>query len=559
MLWETLSAARDLGRLHDIASVLIRWGFDDVVRRLGMSHALERAGKVLHWGDTPALDDLEPPQRVVRAMEELGPTFVKLGQLLATRVDLFPPEWVAAFEALQDQASAVDFEQLRPQLTQDLGADPEAVFSDLDKKPLAAASIAQVHVARLSDGTSVILKIRRPDIVGKVEADLRLLSHLAELAEKNIQELKRFRPTEVVRQFSLSLRRELDLAGECRHAERIAANLLGEEEIVIPQVHWQWTSERLNVQDYIQGVSGRQVVAGKSGNFDRPRIAALGASAILHMVLVDGFFHADPHLGNMIVLPDNRLALVDFGMVGRLSDQRREELIDLLYALVKKDSEGVTDVLLLWVRGANVDEVSLTAEVESFLDHYHGLSLKQLDFTAVLVDLTAILREHQLTLPPDLALLMKTFISLEGVGRKLNPDFNIVEEAAPFMERLVRARYAPSALLKRGASDAHALWRMLSEVPRDVHALIKSMRRGGMQVHVDLTRLDHFGHKIDKAVSRLTIGIVVAALIVGTAIVSSNENQHTVFGLPVLGVLGFLIACFGGIGLLVSIWRSGRD
>ncbi|MDH5301312.1 MAG: AarF/UbiB family protein [Gammaproteobacteria bacterium] len=559
MLWETLSAARDLGRLHDIATVLIRWGFGDVVRRLGMSHALERAGKVLHWGASPILSDMEPPQRVVKALQELGPTFVKLGQLLATRVDLFPPDWIAAFETLQDQAGMLDFEQLRAQLTEDLGADPDSIFAELDKHALAAASIAQVHSAKLVDGTPVILKIRRPDIVNKVEADLRLLARLAELAENNIQELKRFRPTEVVRQFSLSLRRELDLSGECRHAERIAANLQDEFDVVIPRVYWQWSSERLNVQQYIFGISGRQFAKQSDQLHNGQRIAKLGARAILHMVLVNGFFHADPHLGNIIVTPDNKLALVDFGMVGRLSDQRREELIDLLYALVKKDSVAVVDVLLLWVRGSNIDETALTAEVENFLDHYHGLSLRQLDFTAVLIDLTSILREHQLTLPADLALLIKTFISLEGVGRRLDPDFNIVEEATPFMERLVRARYAPSALLKRGASDAQAIWRMFSDVPRDVHALIKSMRRGGMQVHVDLTRLDHFGHKIDRAVSRLTVGIVVAALIVGTAIVSSNQSEITLFGMPILGVVGFLIACVGGIGLLVSAWRSGRD
>jgi len=453
----------------------------------------------------------------------------------------------------------VDFEELRAQLCEDLGEDPEQVFHHLSLSPLAAASIAQVHRAELADGTAVILKIRRPGIVEKIEADLRLLARLAELTENNIQELKRFRPGEVVRQFSLSLRRELDLAGECRHAERIAANLADESDLVIPQVYWQWTSERVNVQQFMDGISGRRFVRDHPQGYDFKLLARRGSHAVLRMVLVDGFFHADPHLGNMIFLPDNRLAMIDFGMVGRLSDTRREEIIDLLYALVKKDSSAVVEVLLLWVRGAKIDEESLAADVDMFLDHYHGLSLKQLDITAVFTDLTAILREHQLSLPADLALLLKTFISLEGVGRKLDPDFNMVEEAAPFMERLVRARYSPLSLFKKGSEDVHGLWRLLSDLPRDVHALVKSMRRGGMQVHVDLTRLDHFGEKVDNAVSRLTIGIIVAALIVGTAIVSSSPNEAVLFGLPFWGVFGFTAASIGGIWLLVSIWRSSRD
>lgn len=559
MLWETLSAARDLGRLHDIASVLIRWGFGDVVRRLGMSHALERAGQVLHWRDAESLAELEPPERVVRAMEELGPTFVKLGQILATRVDLFTPEWTAAFETLQDEVPARPFSDLREQLIADLGAKPEEIFATIDETALAAASIAQVHHATLDDGSEVVVKIRHPGIEKKIEADLRLLNRLAEIAEKNIPELKRFHPNDVVRRFALSLRRELDLARECHNAERITKELEDLSDILIPRVYWQWTCERVNVQEYVRGISGRELVRDTSGDYDRRMIARIGADAILQMVLVNGFFHADPHLGNFIILPGNRVALVDFGMVGRLNDNRRDEIIDLLYALMKKDSEGVVDVLMLWVRGAHIDEETLRNEIDEFIDHYHGLTLKQLDFTSLLIDLMAILREHELRLPPDLALLFKTFISLEGVGRRLDPEFNIVDEATPFLERLVRARYSPSALLRHGAGDVSEFFGMLRDLPKDMHGLVKGLRRSGMQVHVDLTRLDHFGHQIDRSVSRLTIGIIIAALIVGTAIIGSAQEDGVFMGLPALGVLAFLGACVGGIWLLISIWSGRRE
>jgi len=559
MIRETLSAARDLGRLHEIALVLIRWGFGDLVRRLGMSQALEKAGRVLKWKNPELLADLEPPERVCKVLEELGPTFVKLGQMLATRVDMFAPEWISAFEKLQDQVPAVTYEELLPQLTEDLGADPNDIFDEISQTPIAAASIAQVHQAKLKTGEAVVLKIRRPNIEPTVEADLRLLRRIAEIAENTTPELKRFKPTEVTRQFALSLKRELDLEGECRHAERIAENLTENKDIVIPAVHWKWTTMRLNVQDYIDGVRASNISQIEDADLDAVRIANVGAEAVMQMVLVDGFFHADPHLGNIICLPENRLALIDFGMVGRLSDSRRDEIVKLLFALVKKNTSNVVEILLDWVPEQDVDVETLSMEIDAFLDHYHGRTLKQLHFAALLIDLTAILREHELVLPPDLALLFKTLISLDGVGRKLDPDFNIVEIASPFIMKLMNKKYRPDVLLKKGVDQSAELFQVLTSLPSDVKDLLQSVKRKGIKVNVDVKRLDHFGHQMDRAASRVTIGLIVAALIVGTAIVSSIENQPTVWGLPAWGFFGFIAAALWGVALLISIWRGNKD
>src|SRR3989338_679914 len=305
MLWQALIAARDLGRLHEIALVLIRYGFGDIVRRMGMANVLERAGRVLLWKHADELAHLEPPARVRRALEELGPTFVKLGQVFATRVDLFEPEWIAEFGKLQDSAPPVPYADIQQQLAEDLGAPPEEIFAAFDPEPLAAASIAQVHHARLADGSEVVVKVRRPGIRPVIEADLRWLMRLAELVEAEYPELRNFHPLEIVRQFEQSLRRELDFATECRNAERIANNFAGYKDqdaasppatdktpvIVIPRVYWQWTGERVCVQEFIDGIPGRDLAAADRAGLDRKILARRGARAVLKMIVEDGFFH----------------------------------------------------------------------------------------------------------------------------------------------------------------------------------------------------------------------------------------------------------------------------
>ena len=558
MFWEGLSAARDLGRLHDIASILIRYGFGDAVRRVGLSTVLEKTGKVLHWKDAEQYARMEPPQRVCKALEDLGPTFVKLGQLLSTRSDLFSQEWIIEFEKLQDHVPAVSFDKLRVQLEEDLGAQPEEIFPYLETQAMAAASIAQAHRAQLADGTDVILKIRRPSIRPIVESDLRLLERFAEMAETEVEGIQRFQPRELVRQFSRSLRRELDLAGECRNAERISNNLKDDPSIIVPKVYWSWVSERLNIQEYIDGISGRDLKAVDEANLDRKLLAKRGANAVLKMVLEDGFFHADPHPGNVFYLADEGIAFIDFGMVGHLSEERRYQVVDLIYGMVERKTQIVVDVLLDWSRSFQVNTEALSNEVDAFIDQYHGLPLKQLSLTGMLTDLMTILREHQLSLPPDLALLVKALITLEGMGRQLDPDFDMVSEIHPFLRRTLVSRYSPDALAKRGWQSLTSMLNLLSSLPKDFHVLIKSARRGVLQVKVDVTRLDSFAERLDGAASRLTVGTVTSALIIGSSIVMTIKGGPTLFGLPMFGLIGFIGAAIGGIWLLLSVWRSGK-
>jgi ubiquinone biosynthesis protein len=554
-----LNATQDLGRLHEIAGVFIRHGLGDAVRRLGLADTLAQTGHVLHWEHADELARLEPPVQLRRALEELGPTFVKLGQVMAGRADLFGPEWITEFSKLHSRVRAVPMEALRPQLREDLGGEPEDLFAWFDAEPLAAASIAQVHRARLHDGTEVVLKIRRPAIREVIEADLRLLERLLPLAEAQWPALKPYRPRLLVRQFAQSLRRELDLAGECRAAERIAANLAPLPEIVIPRVHWAWTGERLNVQDHIEGIPGEDLERVSREGLDRALLARRGAHAVLKMIIEDGFFHADPHPGNVIYLPGNRIAFIDFGMVGRVSPRRREDLLQLLLGLVERRPRAVADVLLDWTGEQSVAQLAtLEDEIEAFVDQYHGAPLAQIKLGQMLADVTRILREHQLALPADLALLIKAFISLEGMGRGLDPDFHMASEALPLLRQMVRARYQPKALAQRSWQALRLVLAEVGRLPGDVSQLLRRARQGRLQVGIEVAHLKRVGDQIDRAASRLSLSLVVAALIIGSSIVMTVGGGPTLLGLPAFGLLGFVGAFVGGLWLLRSMWRSGH-
>ena len=562
MLIETLGAARDMGRLNQILGVLIRHGFGDSVRRLGLADRLESAGHALKWEHAADLARLEPPVQVRLAIEELGPTFVKLGQILAGRADLFGPEFIAEFEKLHSHVPAVPLDSLRPQLREDLGGEPEDVFARFDPEPLAAASIAQVHRAQLKDGTEVVVKIRRPGITDTIEADLRLLGRMAAVAEAEIPNLKPYRPQQLVRELARSLKRELDLASECRNAERIAANLAPLPWIVVPKVHWQHTTERVNVQDFVGGVAGNDLAGLDLNGFDRNLLAQRGSQAVLKMIVQDGFFHADPHPGNVFYLEGNRIAFIDFGMVGRLSQRRREELLNLLLGLVERNPQTVADVLLDWTGDEHgVNLAVLETEIEAFVDQYHGTPLAQLNLGQMLADVTTILREHHLGLPSDMALLIKAFITLEGMGRGLDPEFHMTTEALPLLRQVVRARYQPKVVANRAWQTLRRTLAVAEQLPHDVSRLLRNARRGRMHVGIELAHLKRVGDQIDRAANRLTMALVIAALIIGSSIVMTVKGGPTLFGLPAFGFIGFASAFVGGLWLVRAIWRSskGRD
>ena len=407
----------------------------------------------------------------------------------------------------------------------------------------------------------MVLKIRRPGIRAKIDADLRILFHIAELIESEIPEARRYQPVEIAGHFARSLERELDLAGEARNVERLAKHFAGDPFVVIPKVYPEWTSETLNVQEYVAGIPGTDLAAVRAAGLDPKLLAARGAEALLKMMLVDGFFHADPHPGNVFYLPGNRIVMIDWGMVGRLSPIRRNQVVDLLAGLARMDEDAMLDVLLDWAGDAVVDEAKLGADVDELVFDYEGVALKDIRIGALLKAFAAIIREHSIVMPSDLTLMFKALITMEGLGRQYDPDFHVLDHLTPLVRAAIAERYRPAGVMRRGRTALAQAFNLVTSVPRDLARLLRDARRGKTRIDLDLKRLDTFGRQLDRTIDRATMGIMTASLVIGSAIVMTVHEGPTLLGIPVLtmlGLAGYVVAFFNSVWIILGIWRSGK-
>ncbi len=512
------SAMADLNRLREIIRVFSIAGFGDLFKHMGLEAVTEYTGKIMGWKHVDDIAHLEHPQRVRRVFEVLGPTFVKLGQILATRPDLLGPEWIAEFEKLQWQAPPLDFAELRPQVEEDLGAPLEELFAEVETTPLAAASLAQVHRATLKDGTKVVLKIQRPGIRPIIESDVRLLAHLASLAEKHMPELAAYHPQQVVRQFVKSLQNELNFMTEGHNADQVAANFEGYEQIVIPKIYWESTRQRINVQEFVDGIPGVDIRAIDAAGMDRKRIAQTGASAVLKMILMDGLFHADPHPGNFFILPGERIAFIDFGMIGRVSELRRQQITKLLQALRQNDAEGLCAILLEWSDREGDDPGELSGAVEEFLSKYAGKPMGLMDLSAMVGDLLGLVRDNKLTMPPDQAMLLKVFVSLDGAFKKLDPGFDVMVAMQPILHEAVIDKLSPQALGKRGLNILTQYLELFADLPKEIRRGIYTAKTGHLKIRVELSQFDELQHLIMRASRLRAVAVITAALLIGGSI-----------------------------------------
>ena len=504
MIKTFLVAARDRDRLAEVMGVVSRFGIGVLLARVG----IERPDSA----EREALDGADLPRRTRLALEELGPTFVKLGQIFATRGDLLPAGWIAELEQLHSRAPTLPFEQLRLPVEEALGQPVESTFAQFDPQPLAAASMAQVHRATLRDGSEVVLKIRRPGIRPRVEADLRLIAHFAALVEAASAEARRFAPAALVGQLAEAILGELDFTSEGRNTDRMRADFAREPRVIVPRIHWEWTSETLLVMDYIEGVPPRDGDTLRSAGIDPVAIAKLGADIVLDMVLINGRFHADPHPGNLLCLVGNRIALLDLGMVGHVSPRRREEFLGFVQSLATGDPAALAETLAIWSDSSNVPREHIQRAAEKLVARHGG---GRIVLRAVVADFLPLLREEGLTLPPDLLLIFKALVTIDGVLSGIEPDFDLSDAMQRSWFRVARARVSSAHIEPWLRALVLELSRIGDDAPRLLRALVR--------------RLDTepSGHAVDpsealRSAGRLIAGaVLLGSLIVGAAIVLS--------------------------------------
>jgi len=493
--------------------------------------------------------------------EELGPTFVKLGQLLATRVDLFQPSWIAEFEKLHSDVPPVPFEALLPELMITLGTSPFDV-----RRSRYSRAWFRIDCAGSSCPIDGWRAGRAQDTSAGNPRERRSRSSPARTSGAHRRfgnaQARRYRPMEIAAEFARSLERELDFTIEAQHTERFAKNFADDPFIVIPKIYRQWTSETLLVQEHIVGIPGVDRAGVDAAGLDRRVLAARGAEALLRMILIDGFFHADPHPGNVFYLPGNRIVIIDFGMVGRLSPRRRREVIDLLAGLAQMEEEPMLDVLLDWAEDAYVDEARLAADINDLAFEYEGAALADIRIGVLIRRFAAIVRDHAIVLPADLTLMFKALMTMEGLGRQYDPDFRIVEQLQPMLRAALRDRYHPAELVRRSRGAIVDALNLIGSVPRDFARLLRDARRGRTRIELDLKRLDKFGNRLDATLDRATMGIMTASVVIGSSIVMTVPGGPTVFGVPVLlalGLCGYLMAFCNSIWIIYGIWRSNKQ
>ncbi len=547
---------RHMGRATEVAAVLVKFGFDDLLVRLGLTDLLDHVRGLVGL----KVQDRQAgrPERVRLVMEELGVVFIKWGQYLSTRDDFIPEPYIREFSRLQNSVQPVPLEEVERVLD---GLLDSGELTDLDPTPLAAASVGQVHAARLADGREVVVKVRRPGLRKQVNTDLEILAELAELVEKHLPALASLRPRAMVEEFSRGLRTELDFTLEAVNIERFGRFYAANPKVKIPVLYRSLCSERVLVMERVEGLLFNDRRALKEAGYDLKELARFGAEVVFEQIMVFGYFHGDPHPGNLLVQPGPRVALLDFGLVGRLNRPTREVLLDLTLGVVRRKPRAVTSALLKLVRvegDTPPDRERLEMEVDLFLEANLNRPLKELDLGRILSDMINISAQYQLTLPSDLVLLVKALTQVEGLGNQLDPDFDLIQVARPIITDQYRRRYHPRYWLKRFGDNLIDLKDFLELLPSDLKPFYNMLRSGRLKNDFTLEGLEELRQTLDRGSYRLSFALVLASLVIGSSVVIHADIPPKWYDLPVLGLAGFLAAAVVGFWLIYDFLKNRR-
>lgn len=551
---------KNINRLRQIISILIKYGFDYLVKQLGLMKMVATGEKILKQQPSE-IARLSLPERIRLALEELGPTFIKLGQILSTRPDLIPLEYTEELAKLQDNVPPFSYVQVEKMIKKELGSELTEIFEHFDQKPFAAASLGQVHQATLKkENTRVVVKVQRPEIEKNIETDLDILFHLVRLTERHIPASRQYDPVGIAEEFARTIRIELDYGSEGRNAERFRRNFKDVDTVYTPKIYWELSSRRILTMERIQGIKINNLKELDKVGYHRKKIAENGAKAFMKQMLVDGFFHADPHPGNILVMENEIIGFMDFGMMGRIDEETKEKYVDLVIAILERDVNKILNEMLDlgFTTTEPVDTRSLKIDIRDMLDQYYDKKLKEISLAELLSELVRISIKYHIKMPAELTLLGKALVTIEGIGLELDPDFNLTEIAKPYAEDIILERKSPHRLLLKLSNDLSELYHLMILIPRQLSKTLKKMEEGVFQVEFQHRGLENLIHALDKTANRLSYSLILAAIIIGSSLIMQTDKGPHLMGFPVIGILGFLVAGILGLGLVVMILRSGK-
>jgi ubiquinone biosynthesis protein len=564
-----MQGVRSVRRVGAITKVLFKHGFGDVVERLfggkdGKAKGVKEEELALGSG-------FPSPKRIRLVLEELGPSFVKLGQLMSTRADLFPPDYIEEFKKLQDSVPPIPFRDVKRVIETEVSRPLDEIFAEFSPDSMAAASVGQVHLAKLFTGERVAVKIIRPGIDKKIREDILLMYYIAEKMEKGFEIGRVIGVTNLVKEFERIIFRELDMLIEAGNIEKFASNFKEVEEIYIPAVYWDYTTRSVLVMEHIDGIKMDQVDAIRAHGIDPKAIALIGLRSFSRQLMEYGFFHADPHPGNTIVMYDGRVSLVDFGITGYLDEELMHQIANLFLGYAEHDYDMVMDALsdAGLIDEETMDLKSFRIDLKDASEPFYGRSLQNISVTDVYDQLMGLVLKYRIRLPRNLLLLLKTFIQTEALGKILGSDASILEVTRPYAKALLQRGYDTRSLLKNAGRDARAMAGYLKAMPKFAHDILKQTAKGRQRVELWHGGLDKLGGEFEKGVNRLTIGVIISASILAAALILNSSQKvleftvdfpgvQTISLTALLGVVGYIIATILGAWLVISIFRSKR-
>jgi ubiquinone biosynthesis protein len=568
-LFKGVYSMRGMKRLAAISGVLFKHGFGDVVERLFTGKEEKRKG----YRDRELLfkSGFPSPRRIRLVLEELGPSFIKLGQLMSTRADIFPQEYIEEFKKLQDQVPPVPFEEVKRIIEGELGRPLNEIFAEFGNESLAAASVAQVHLATLFSGEKVAVKVIRPAIEKKIREDIRLMYFLAEKIEKTFELSRVVGLVNLVKEFERTIYKELDMLIEAGSIEKFAGNFKEIDEIYIPRVYWEVTTRSILVMEHIDGIKMDQVDEIRAHGIDPKEIALIGLRSFSRQLMEFGYFHADPHPGNTIVMVDGRVSLVDFGITGYLDEEMMRQIANLFLGYAEHDydmvMEALTDAGL--INDETMDLKNFRIDLKDMSEPFYGRSLQYIAVFDVYQQLMRLVLKYHIRLPRNLLLLLKTFIQTEALGKILGSDASILEVTKPYAKNLLQRGYDARKMFKNVGRDTRVLGGVLKAMPKFAHDILRQTAAGRQRLEFRHLGFEQFDKQLEKGVNRLTVGMVISASILAAALIMNSSQKvlelsvnflglKTISLTALFGMAGYLIATVLGVWLILSIYRSGR-